>query len=153
MRTFKKVINHIIVSSALLTNDILAIGVDSVALGQTSITDGQVPTGTKIRGFLISFGVGNVGTSNMEVGICLEYLVSGQTLGNSPLSVGGNPQRNQVIRQWHANVAQDTNFNRTEYVKIPKQFQRMREGMIWRLNMESSESRTMSSQTIYKCRL
>ncbi len=153
MRTYKKQINHIIVSAAgLLAHDVV-VGVDSLALGQTSITDPNVPTGTKIRGITVMVSISNPSTLSLEYGFNLQYLVAGQTANVNPLAVGGDAQRNQVIKSWHGIVAQDTMVNVTKYVKIPKQFQRMREGMRWRLVSDSSVSREHAEQFIYKCRL
>ncbi len=153
MRVYKKQLNHTVASSALFTQDNLCVGVDSLALGQTSITDGNVPTGSKIKGFLIMLSITNPGTTSVEWGANLQYLVSGQSSGIDPLAVGGNPQRNQVIRSWHGIIAQDSMTNINVFVKIPRQFQRMKEGMIWRIGISSSAAREQAIQTIYKVRL
>ncbi len=153
MRVFKKQINFTIVSSAVLTASPICTGVDSVALGQTSITDGNVPTGSIIKGFLISFGIANPSTTNLEVGVNIQFLLSGQATTVNPLAVGGIPQRNQVMHSWHFTVAQDSMVNRLKFVKIPKQFQRIKEGMIWNIAIDANTSREQAIQVIYKVRL
>ncbi len=153
MRTFKKQLNFIFVSSASLTADTLIQGVDSTALGQTTITDAAVPTGSKIKGILIMLGLSAPSTTSVEVGVNLQYLLAGQATNVDPLAVGGNAQRNQVIKSWHFLVAQDSMVNFTQFVKIPRMFQRIRENMLWRLVISSSSSREQGHQSIYKVRL
>lgn len=153
MRTFKKQLNFTFVSSAVLTADTIVQGVDSTALGQTTITDGAVPTGSKIKGVLIQLGLSAPATTTVEVGVNFQYLLAGQTTNVDPLAVGGNAQRNQVIKSWHFVIAQDSMANINQFVKIPKQFQRVREQMLWRIVISSSSSREQAHQTIYKVRL
>ncbi len=153
MRTFKKQLNFTFVSSAVLTADTLVQGVDSTALGQTTITDGAVPTGSKIKGILLMLGLSAPSTTSVEVGVNIQYLLAGQTTNVDPLAVGGNAQRNQVIKSWHYIVAQDSMVNINAFVKIPKQFQRVREQMLWRVVISSSSSREQAHQSIYKVRL
>ncbi len=153
MRTYKKQLNYVIVSSALVTADNLAVGVDSLAIGQTSITDANVPTGTRIRGFLIQLSITNPGTTSVEWGANVQYLLSGQAANVPPLAVGGNPQRNQVIKSWHGIIAQDSMTNLNVYVKLPKQFQRIKEGTLWRIVIDSSAAREQAIQVIYRARI
>ncbi len=155
MRTYKKIITKTIVSSALETAANIAVGVDSVALGQTSVTDPNVPTGSNIRGVLCQCGFSNPGTTSVEVGATLQYQLSGQSANVNPLAQGGDPQRNQVLKSWHFIVAQDSMKNINEYVKIPRKFQRIREGMVWRFVVDSaiSVAREEALQFIYKARL
>ncbi len=140
-------------SAATKTDDTIIQGADSTALGQTTITDAIIPTGSKIRGVLLQLGLANPSTTNIEVGVNFQYLVAGQTVSVDPLAVGGNAQRNQVIKSWHFMIAQDTMANINQFVRIPKQFQRIRENMVWRIVISSSSSREQAHQTIYKVRL
>ncbi len=153
MRTFKKQLNFTFVSSAVLTADTLVQGVDSTALGQTTITDGAVPTGSKIKGILLMLGLSAPSTTSVEVGVNIQYLLAGQTTNVDPLAVGGNAQRNQVIKSWHFIIAQDSMVNINAFVKIPRQFQRVREQMLWRVVISSSSSREQAHESIYKVRL
>ncbi len=153
MRSYKKQINHTIVSSALLTANAICSGVDSLALGQTTITDANVPTGSKVRGFLIQLSITNPGTTSVEWGANLQYIVSGQASNVNPLAVGGDPQRNQVLKSWHGIISQDSMTNINQYVKIPKFLQRVKEGMIWRIAINSSAAREQAIQIIYKVKL
>ncbi len=153
MRSYKKQINKTFVSSATLTADTIVNGKDSLALGQTSISDPDVPTGSKVRGFLIQLGLSAPSTTSVEVGVNVQYLLAGQTANVDPLAVGGNAQRNQVIKSWHFLIAQDSMINFNQYVKIPKFLQRVKEAMLWRVAISSSSSREQCYQVIYKVKL
>jgi len=151
--TFKKVINHLAVGTTLVTNYNIAVGVDSTAMGQTSITDPNVTTGGRIRAIKICTSASNLNTVGIECAVCLQYLLPSQA-SVDPLAIGGSNQRNQVLKTWHKGLAQDDSLNINEWVKIPKKFQRLKEGMIWRITISTNGvARTESSMFIYKVRL
>lgn len=152
-RVFKKQLNILAAGTTLQTNTNIALGVDSVAIGQTSITDANVPTGAKIQAIKVCYSASNLATVGIEVGVVLQYRLSGQS-SIDPLAVGGHAQRNQVLKTWHKGIAQDDSLNINEWIKIPKKFQRLREGMSWTLSASSnSVARTESMMFIYKVKM
>ena len=152
-RRYKKVLNFLQVGTAVQTIDNLVNGVDSTALGQTTITDGNVPSGSHVKAIRIQYAVGNIGATVIEVGVSLQYRLGGQGTVVPPLSTGGNNQRNQVIKQWHFSLAPNEHRNINELCKIPKKFWRVREAMKWDLVKESNASRSESNQVIYLVKL
>ncbi len=154
MRTYKKILNYGIASTTALVADNITKGVDSLAIGQTGPSDADVPTGWKIRGVRVQAGFGNQSTTiAMHVGVCIQYRLSGQTATVDPLAQGGHAQRNQVIKSWMFVLAPQEHRNIDTYVKIPKQFQRIKEGMIWTFAHSSAGvTRTYADQLIYKVR-
>lgn len=136
MQTYKKVITNALVSTTVTTAYDLALGVDNTTLGQTSTTDATLPTGAKISGARIQQGIGNLTAGALQVAVTFQYLLANQV--NVPsLNQGGNNQRNQVLKTWHKILAPDEQFNIDTYIRIPRKFQRLREGMRWRVVIES----------------
>ncbi len=151
IQSYKKVINEAPASTAAGTNRLFtaANGVDSVAAGQTSPTDPAVPTGSIIKYIEWQLTVGNSTLANVFVHVAIQYLLAGQ--GNvSPNVVGGNNQRNQVLFQDMFACQQSQNTNRKYKFKIPKQFQRLREGMFWRMVVQADLLTSSAGQIIYK---
>ncbi len=92
VRTYKKVLNFAPASSgAGVKFDYSAVnGVDGVALGQTSATDQNVPTGSIIDYFEFQFAVVNLAAVACFIHITIQNLVSGQAATVPPNLVGGN---------------------------------------------------------------
>ncbi len=151
-RTYKKVINFAPSTVGASTQHyLLAVGVDSLPLGQTGPTDAGVPTGAKIRTIVVQFPIGNILASSLVIHVALQYILSGQT-AIAPNVVGGNPQRNQVLHQFVRSVGQFQNANISYTLKIPKRFQRMKESMQWMFSVTSSASAVQTAQIIYTIR-
>lgn len=149
VQSFKKVILHLPVSTAVQTAPDISVGTDSVAAGQTSITDANVPTGSIIKAVRVQVALSNNTANNVVVNMTIQQLHTGQ--GNvSPLAVGGNPQRNQVFKQWLIPIATGQEKMVDYLFKIPKKYQRVREGSRWRMVTESNFARFESYQFIYK---
>lgn len=151
-QTYKKVLNFLQVGTAIQTIDLIAQGIDNTTMGQTAITDANVPTGSHIKAIRVQYSVGNVGATVIEVGVAFQFRLAGQGSVVPPLAVGGNNQRNQVLKQWHFNLAPNEHRNIDQLIKIPKRFWRMKENMKWELVKDSNASRTESGQYIYKVR-
>ncbi len=151
IQSFKKVLNEApasrVAGSSILS--FVSQGVDSVAAGQTSVTDSNVPTGAVIKYFEIQWALGNVSGGNNFFHCAIELIHSGQTQVN-PNTVGGNAQRNQVFFQSLFQLGNDQNGSRTYRFKVPKRFQRVREGDSWRFIRIGSAVYTDSTQIIYK---
>jgi len=153
-RTYKKVINFAPVSAgAGAQQDILiATGADGIALGQTGPTDANIPTGSKIKWILIQYTLVNLAAVFCHANITMQYLLSGQT-AISPILVGGNPQRNQVLLQGSRGIGQGQNETWTIMFKIPPKYQRMREGMAWMFSTQANVAVSQAIQIIYKVEL
>jgi len=131
-KTYKKVLNFAASSHAAGTKvDIfMAVGVDSIAIGQLTPTDGNVPTGARITSFVIQYAAQNLALTPAFVHLTIQHLHSGQGTID-PRVIGGNPQRNQVFNQQLRSIGLQQNFNYVKAFKVPKKFQRVREGDSW----------------------
>ncbi len=153
-KTYKKVLNFAGESHAASAkiDRFMAVGVDSIAIGQTGPTDANVPTGSRITSILIKLAASNVISIQSFMHITVQHLHSGQgTI--SPLVVGGNPQRNQVHHQDLRNMSVQSNFNYSYLFRIPKKYQRMREGDSWSFTYACDQIWTDVSQIIYTVEL
>ncbi len=153
VKTYKKVLNFSEASFAAGSRgETLATGVDSVAIGQTSATDANVPTGARIKFIEIQFPVTNAVDQTAYINCLFQYILSGQS-GQDPDAVGGSPFRNQVLHQDLFSVGFNQNSTHKFRIKIPKQFQRMREGMVWLMRWSNSNTVNRRLQVIYKVEL
>ncbi len=151
VQSFKKVLNFAPAghSAGLKIDNVLALGTDSVAAGQTGVTDPAVPTGSIIKAFVIQYAVSNlVGVSAFQH-ISIQSLKPSQG-SISPNVVGGNPQRNQVYFQSMRVVGPNQNANYNFVFKVPKKYQRVREGDNWLFTVLNTAAVTDSLQVIYK---
>lgn len=151
IQSFKKVINHAPASRVASTtiNMEIANGVDSVAAGQTSAIDVNVPTGSVIKYIDIQYSAQNLVNVAAFLWTSIIQLRSGQ--GNvAPNVVGGDPQRNQVHHQDFRCIGQNQNVNVRIRFKIPKRFQRVRDGDKWRFLSLGDQVHTSAAQIIYK---
>ncbi len=151
IQSFKKVLNFAAASRAASTviNHVVSTGTDSVAAGQTSPTDSQVPTGSVIKYFEIQWSASNLVVVTAFLHMSIQLLRANQT-ALSPLVVGGNMQRNQVFYQEVLSMGQFQNVNRKWRFKVPKKFQRVREGDTWVFNTNGDVVYADVSQVIYK---
>jgi len=150
VQSFKKVLNFAPVSQAAGSRDIiLVIGQDSVAAGQTGPIEPNVPTGSIVKFVDISLSFGQIVGGAVFAHCSIQLLHSGQTSIPSNI-IGGNPQRNQVMHQFMYSIGINQNFNRTIKFKVPKKFQRIREGDFWVFEITSSNTLTQALQVIYK---
>ncbi len=151
IQSFKKVLNDAPASRASATNISLnlAKGEDSVAAGQTGVIDPDVPTGCVIKYFEIQWSYANPTAGVIFLHTTIQKLHSGQS-PISPNVVGGNPQRNQVFHQSMRAISLNQNGNAVFRFKVPKKFQRMREGDVWQFNRIGNASFSDAIQVIYK---
>ncbi len=150
IQSYKKVIFFVNASFGPgFQNEEFAVGVDSVAAGQTSATDTNVPTGSIIKYFEVMFAASNVVSTPCFVNCTLQYTLSPQT-AIDPNAVGGDPQRNQVLHMDLFSIGQSQNSTHKFKFKIPKQFQRLREGMRWKLTWRNSATVNRECLIIYK---
>ncbi len=149
-QSYKKVLDFAPASiGAGKINYLLVTGTDSVAAGQTSVTDSQVPTGARIMSFTVIFGASQiVGGSVFCYTSFQRLLVSQGTV--DPRTVGGNAQRNQVLHQDMFSIGINQNANRVYHFKVPKGMQRVREGAAWHFVVNGTNTLTQAVQVIYK---
>ncbi len=152
-RTFKKVLNFAEASFATgVRSEVLISGVDGVAMGQTGATDPNVPTGSRITFFEVQMPITNAVNQTAYINCSLQYILASQAL-QDPDSVGGAPQRNQVLHQELFSVGFNQNSTHKFKQKIPKRFQRIREGMKWMIVWSNSNTVNRRLQVIYKVEL
>ncbi len=151
IQSFKKVLNFAPTSrlSAVEHPSVLSVGVDSAAAGQTGPTDANVPTGSVIKFIEIQWSMGNLSGGNNFFTTSIQKLHSGQAIIRSDL-VGGDPQRNQIHNQTSFQIGTDQNGSRKYLFKIPKRFQRVRDGDSWVFTRRGSATFTDAVQVIYK---
>ncbi len=125
----------------------LVIGVDNYA-GPT-VANNEVPTGAKIFNIILFLSLGSIASPATTLHFTVQCLRSGQ--GQVPPGTqGGNPQRNQVIHTEMFFVTAQQSINRTMIIKVPKQYQRIREGDIFQLVYRGDTVFTSITQVIYK---
>lgn len=150
VQSYKKVLNFLDASFSAGNNiEILVRGVDSTAAGQTSVVDADVPTGSNLKFIEVQFAVNNSVAVPAYVTCSLQYRLSGQAFID-PSVVGGNASRNQVLHMDLFSIGQDQNSTHKFKFKIPKQFQRMREGLEWALVWNNSVTVNRRILVIYK---
>lgn len=151
IKSYKKVLNDAAASRAAGTTVELDLvtGIDNNAIGQTGVVDGTVPTGSIIKYIEIQYACTNLVATSDFIHIAIQKLHSGQTKV-SPATVGGNPQRNQVFFQKMMSVGQGQSAYWTIKFRIPKKFQRIREGDKWVFTRIFSAVTTDITQAIYK---
>ncbi len=150
IQSFKKVINFAPASFTTGSSNLfLTSGKDSIAAGQTSALDVDVPTGSVIRYIEIQFSLGNLAAAAAFIHVAIQKTHGSQTAVVANV-VGGNPQRNQVFHQALYQVGESQSNSRVFRFKIPKREQRVREGDSWIMNWNTSETVSMSAQVIYK---
>lgn len=149
-QSFKKVIDIAPASEAVGAQaQNIALGVDSVAAGQTSAVDVNVPTGCKIK--YIECHISYASLVNVAT-FChwtLQKMHGGQVTVGANV-VGGSNRRNQVFRQGIRSVGQNQNSDIVIRYKVPPAYQRMREGDLWVLVTNNSQIVTSVYQFIYK---
>ncbi len=151
VQSFKKVLHFAGASrsAAATISFIASTGTDSVAAGQTGQTDAAVPTGSVIKYIEIDFAVSNLVLVLAVQNIAIQRIHSGQSVIN-PVTVGGNAQRNQVFLQGMFILGTEQNNNRKYRFKIPKKYQRVREGDSWVFTTNCDVVTGSACQIIYK---
>lgn len=150
IQSFKKVINQAPASVAAGSNVYqIAQGVDSVAAGQTSAVDVNVPTGSIIKNITIQFSLANLVSIATFAHVAIVHLRSGQSAPAANV-VGGDPRRNQVHYQNLYSIGKDQNRDIKINFKIPAKFQRVREDDQWVFVITTNQITTQVSQYIYK---
>lgn len=136
------------IAAATQVNNIMTFGVDNYT-GPGAGQNYQVPTGAIVPVIDVQVGLQNLVNVASFAWITIQHTRSGQ----SPIdnqAVGGNAQRNQVHLQLQKCVGQNQNVNVHLRFKVPKKFQRVREGDVWYISVKSDTISTQAVQFIYK---
>lgn len=150
IQSYKKVITYAPASKTTAQQDYeISLGEDSVAAGQTAATDTGVPSGSVIKYFEIQACFVNLVSVAMFQNMSVQLTRSGQS-PIDPRVVGGNPQRNQVHYQRIVGIGKDQNNNYVLRFKVPKKFQRVRDGDKWTFTCIADQVHTSNIQAIYK---
>ncbi len=151
IQSFKMVVDHAPASRAATTvhNFTISTGQDSLAAGQGSPINTNVPTGAIIPFFEIQWSTVNLVSVSAYFWVTIQRLHSGQSAISGRV-VGGDPQRNQVHRQLQYIVGKDQNSNHVWKFSVPPKYRRVREGDIWMFTIESDVVHNSAVQIIYK---
>lgn len=152
VHTFKKIIYHAEASVAAATkNDFeIAKGVDDVNPKQATNIDTDVPTGSTITDIYVWLTQTNLVSVANTSAVTMQMVQAGQAGTVNPFSMGGNSQRNQIYKTKFHMLGKDQNVNTAWHFKVPRKYQRMREGQIWRLTTNCTQIRTEACMAIYK---
>ncbi len=134
-------------AAATNINHQLVVGVDDYT-GPTG-TNAAVPTGAKIMSILVMASFTNlVGISSL---LHLNVQLRRSGIGIvTPGVIGGVPERNTVIFTAMKFLGKDQNSNFMWRLKIPRIYQRIREGDIWTLVYRADTVFASATQCIYK---
>ncbi len=150
VQSYKKVIFFAEASQASGFDGLTIVkGVDGTAAAQTSATDTDVPTGSILKYFEVQFAISNLVSTPCYINCTIQYKLVGQTFLD-PVLVGGDKQRNQVLHMDMYSVGNNQNSNHKFKFKIPKQFQRVRDGMQWGVVFRTNATINRQMQVIYK---
>ncbi len=150
IQSYKKVIFYAEASQASgFDNHLISNGVDSVAAGQTTATDVQVPTGAILKYFEVQFLISNVVSTPCYINCTIQYKLATQSFID-PVLVGGNAQRNQVLHTDMFSVGANQSSTHKFKFKVPKKFQRVRESMQWAIVWRTNATVNRQVQIIYK---
>ncbi len=150
IQSFKKVINIAPGSVTAGTRiESISLGIDSVAAGQTTALDVNVPTGAKIKYILIQHALGSISGATPIIHVSIQGLHAGQSVVG-PDVVGGDDQRNQVFYQDCYGATSASNSNHRIKFKVPPRFQRVRAGDTWSYVWKTNGTVTSAVQIIYK---
>ncbi len=127
----------------------ISTGTDLVPAGQSSPAVTIVPTGSVIKFIEIHYAVVNLASTAAFMYVSIQRLHSGQT-SVDPRTIGGSAQRNQCHFQALYVVGEQQNTTRNFRFKVPKKFQRVREGDIWQLVTYCTGVTSQAVQMIYK---
>lgn len=128
---------------------ILTKGVDGKPAEQTSATDGDIPTGANLKFLEIQFAISNLVSTPCYVNCTIQYILGGQSFID-PVLLPGHNQRNQCVHMDMYSIGANQNSNHKFKVKIPKMFQRVRDGMKWAVVFRTNASINRQLQCIYK---
>ncbi len=114
-----------------------------------SAANSEVPTGAKVMSVVIICNFTNLVSVSSSLHWNLQCIRSGGAV-LTPGAIGGNPLRNQIIHTRMVFLGHDQNNNWMFSVKIPKIYQRIREGDAWLMIYRADTVFASQTQAIYK---
>ncbi len=122
-------------------------GVDNYT-GPTALNS-EVPTGAKVMSVLIMVTLSNLVSISALCHLDIQLFRTGTPV-ITPGAVGGNTARNTVIHTRMFFIGQNQNTSLMFRVKIPKIYQRIREGDNWNIVYRCDAVFASATQVIYK---
>ncbi len=133
-----------------LTAAVMIVGKDNTTLGQASVTDTDVPVGSKVTVIDIFMPKVNLGAATANfIHWTLQRTQTGQAVIN-PISAGGNPLRTNILLSGVMGLGAGQNNSLHIRYKVPKRFQRIRDGDVWNLVNNNGLAVSAIYQFIYK---
>ncbi len=124
-------------------------GVDNATLGQTSVTDIDIPTGSRIESMEIWMPKVNLAGSANFITWTIQHLRQGQGVIN-PLTAGGSGNRRNIILTGIVGLGTTQNNNLHIKFRVPKQFQRVADGDSWQIATDNTSAVSALYYIIYK---
>ncbi len=149
VQSFKQVQWHapVTLAAATKTDFQISAGLDNYA-GPTA-SNLEVPTGALIKAIIIQASAVNVAAGASFIHFTLQNVLSGQSTLD-PVSVGGNPNRNEVHKHLLRASGENQNINVDFVYKVPAKFQRVKEGAKWHIVMHATQPAVFAMNVIYK---
>ncbi len=131
-RSVKYVVNQAGASEGAGLSAVTIIkGVDNATLGQSGVTDIDVPTGAKIAKIELWMPKVNLGAGTANfITWSIQRTNTGQAVV-SPIVQGGNPLRTNVMLTGVLGLGAGQNNNLHVIYKIPPKFQRITDSQVW----------------------
>ncbi len=123
------------------------VGVDNYT--GPSAANNEVPTGAKVMSILIMACFTNLVSVSALLHLNFQCVRAGIT-GVTPGVIGGTPQRNTVVFTQMKFLGQNQNSNFMWLIKIPRIYQRIREGDVFNLTYRNDAVFASATQAIYK---
>ncbi len=124
-----------------------AKGLDNY-VGPTAVNN-EMPTGAKVFRIIIMLAFSNLVAINALLHFDIQWNRSSSPIV-TPGAVGGNPNRNQITDTRMFFIGKEQNSNLMFSVKVPRIYQRVREGDTWSLVYRCDAVFTSATQVIYK---
>ncbi len=149
IQSFKQITIDGPASRAAATNIVhdIVVGVDNYT-GPTA-NNNEVPTGAKIMSILVLATFTNL----VSISSLLHFnimMVRGGAPSPTPGAVGGSNQRNTVVFTHMAFLGQNQNSNFVFRIKVPRIYQRIREGDTFKIKYRTDTTFASATQAIYK---
>ncbi len=136
--------------AAGLTATTMFKGVDAATLGQTGVTDVDVPVGARIEQVEIFMPKVNLGaaTANFIVW-SIQRTLFGQSVLD-PITAGGKANRKNILLTGVVGLGAGQNNSLHVKYRIPKKFQRIGDGDVWSLVTNNGLAVSTMYYIIYK---
>ncbi len=123
------------------------VGVDNYT--GPSAANNEVPTGAKVMSVLVMACFTNLVTISALLHLNFQCVRAG-IVGITPGVIGGQTNRNTVIFTAMKFLGKDQNSNYMWLIKIPRIYQRVREGDAWNITYRNDAVFASATQAIYK---